>query len=81
MFRFEKCKDEDHTPGYCKSDEFIKEWLVRKFILTYSNNRRFRIDEFENDIVVEEARIAWIPVNTQLREEVIYEVSRTHAFL
>ena len=41
QIRFEKCEqereDELKTGVRCKADEEIKEWLKRKFIITYAN--------------------------------------------
>ena len=71
---FEKCVQENESTVQCKSDQEIKEWLQRKFIVTYTNSRRFVLTEFGEDKVVPEARTNWIPINSQLREEVVFTV-------
>ena len=43
------------------------EFLRRKFILTYTNQRRFRMAQFGERKIVEEARLNWIPIDTQVR--------------
>ena len=37
---FEKC-DPEKFDGECKSDEYIRKWLARKFIIVNMNNNRF----------------------------------------
>ena len=74
---FEKCDQSKQKEGsgvICKSDKVIKEWLQRKFIVTMTNSRRFRLEEFTEGKIVEEARTEWIPFNSQLREEIVYQI-------
>jgi len=66
----------------CKSEGEIKAWLKQKFILTYANQRRFVIEKFtEKEKIVEESRTNWIPINTQLREEVVFKLFITDLYL
>lgn len=72
VIQFEKCE-----PGKgveCKSDQEILRWLQRKFILTYANQRRFILEKFDQFKIVEESRTTWIPINTQVREEIVFEL-------
>lgn len=74
--RFEKCEPKEGSDVICKSNEEIMKWLQRKFIVTMTNQRRFRLEEFSKEgKVVEEARTVWIPFNSQLREEIVYQIS------
>lgn len=76
---FEKCNSETYEgPGTCKSDEEIRQWLARKFILIYQNNQRFetRVYEFEKKVQTE-SRTVWIPINSQIREEIVFKIQLT----
>ena len=72
---FEKCDNSTFTgPGLCKSDEQIKQWLARKFIVINMNQIRFSTSEYDERKVTEEAKFIYIPVNSQIREEVVHKV-------
>ena len=80
VIHFEKCSnsDEQFDGIECKDQSEITEWLQRKFILTYTNQKRFIREQFnQNDKIVSEARVNWIPINTQIREEVNFRASLT----
>ena len=62
----------------CKSKEEILEWLRRKFVVTFVNQRRFRLEAFDEGKIVEESRTNWIPINTQIREEIVFKLRVTH---
>ena len=72
VFQFEKCRNQTdstaangaETAVTCKSDEEIYSWLQRKFILLKYNQRRFRLETFDSDKVVEESKTAWIPITS-----------------
>jgi len=73
---FEKCDNSTYVgPGVCKSEEQIKGWLARKFILINFNQMRFETREFSPKLkIVEELKLLWVPISTQLREELVYKV-------
>ena len=75
---FDKCNEPQGSPIKCKSDTEIKSWLRRKFILLVYNQRRFRLEKFDSFKVVPESRTAWVPINSQLREEFVFNVQMTH---
>ena len=75
---FDKCNEPEGSPIKCKSDTEIKSWLRRKFILLVYNQRRFRLEKFDSFKVVPESRTAWVPINSQLREEFVFNVQMTH---
>ena len=54
------------------------DWLRRKFVVTFVNQRRFRLEAFDEGKIVEESRTNWIPINTQIREEIVFKLSVTH---
>ena len=72
---FEKCDEPDGSSLVCKSDTEIKTWLQRKFILVLYNQKRFRLEAFNKSKIVPESRSEWVPINSQIREEVVYTVS------
>ena len=74
VIEFQKCEKK----AYCKSDTEIKDWLKRKFILTYTNRKRFQIEEFNNQKIIDEAKTTWIPINSQLREDVVFQLQVTN---
>ena len=56
----------------------ITSWLRRKFIFMAVNNVRFEVSSFDDaNKLNPEVRTLWIPVNTQLREEVVYKIQLT----
>ena len=79
MIQFEKC--DPTLRSTCKDEDEILRWLRRKFILTYTNQRRFRIQNYDEKKVVEEARTNWIPINSQLREEIVFKMEITELTL
>ena len=80
VIQFEKCEQEGRQRP-CKDDQTILEWLRRKFIITYANQRRFVIEEFQENKIVEESRTNWIPINSQLREEIVFKLQMTDLLL
>jgi len=80
VLSFEKCNQEGRE-RLCKSESEILKWLRQKYILTYANQRRFVIENFTADKIIEESRTNWIPINSQLREEVVFKLFITDLFL
>ena len=64
VLEFDKCQETPENPIKCKSDDEILQWLRRKFILIYSNGRRFQMEEFGVHKIIEEARTTWVPINS-----------------
>ena len=52
-----------HT--YCKTDEEILEFLRDKWIMLLVNQIRFDSEGFDEATSNPEARVKWIPINTQ----------------
>ena len=68
-------KEAEEASGItCKAKEEIYEWLKQKYMLTFTNQIRFRLEEFSEGKIVKESRTTWIPINTQLREEIMFEI-------
>ena len=77
MIQFEKCNPSTSAVS-CKSETQIQDWLRDKYILTFKNQRRFDVEEFQkNHKIVEESRTNWIPINVDVKEEIALKVSRT----
>ena len=80
---FERCTNSTYTgEGACKSDEYITEWLKRKFVLVAQNNERFSsLDYAHGAKVVSETVVEWLPINTQVREELVMRIQLTELYL
>ena len=79
VFLFERCDPETFTQGECQSDEAITDWIRRKFVIIYFNQMRFNTLEYaENGKISREAKLVYIPINSQLREEIVYQVQLTN---
>ena len=74
VLNFEKCQNS--TSGtICKSPEDIDMWLRRKFVLVNSNRMRFSTRDYKSrSKIAKESHLSWIPINSQLREEVVYKI-------
>ena len=77
-----------HDGGYfaengitCKSQDQITDFLRNKFLLMLYNQKRFAPGAFKDQSIVEEARLLWTMVNTQIRQTIPFKVSKTHVFL
>ena len=81
VLNFEKCQNS--TSGtICKSPEDIIMWLRRKFVLVNSNRMRFSTRDYDSKSkVVKESFLNWVPINSQLREEVVYKIYLTDLYL
>ena len=78
---FERCNNSTFG-GVCKSDVEISKWLQRKFILINTNRMRFSTREFEPETkLIKESSLIWVPISSQLREEVVYRVYLQDLFL
>ena len=71
---FRMCEGED----YCESREAIQAWLKRKFIVLLYNQKRFDTRKFHSASVIEESKIEYIPINTQVREIIPFRINRVH---
>jgi len=45
------------------------------------NQKRFDSGKYGDQSVKEEARLLWLPINTQMRQTIPYKVSKTHLYL
>ena len=68
---FQRC-DNSTFDNACKSEEEITRWMMRKFIIVYMNNERFSTRDYSENRVLKETTILWHPLNSQIREEVVY---------
>lgn len=66
---------------HCESKEKIREWLSRKYIVLLYNQSRFNPTAFFDEAKIQEKRIVYIPINSQVREIHQFKVQRTHVNL
>ena len=71
---FEKCNNNDK----CKSEAEITSFLRRKFIFTVQNQNLFQTDDYSPDKVTETAKLAWFPINSEMRGEYINEIKMSY---
>ena len=57
---FKMCEGE----SYCESQEDIKKWLQRKFIVLLYNQIRFDSENFLDNAKIKESRLAYIPISS-----------------
>lgn len=62
---------------YCESEETIRKWLKRKFVLLIFNEIRFELDGFGHHASVKASKLLYMPINSQVREIVPYKVQLT----
>ena len=61
----------------CESEENIREWLKRKYIVIIYNQIRFDSEEYFMDSVVPEARMAYIPISSQTKDIIAHKIQLT----
>lgn len=67
--RFKMCEGEG-----CESEEAIREWLKRKYIVIIYNHIRFDTEQYFMDSIVRESRLAYIPISSQTQEIISFKV-------
>ena len=62
-----KCDPDNPPPDkQCKSDEEIKNWMKRRYVVVLKNQQRFDADGYEaKTTVVSESRVNWFPIASQ----------------
>lgn len=65
----------------CKSGAEITEFLRNKFFIMLYNQKRFDTGSFGDESVKKEAKLLWLPINTQMRQTIPYKVSKSHLAL
>ena len=69
MVVFEKCDSE--TGIKCKSESDIAEWMVDKYLIILTNQKKFISHKFEEDRLKARAELNWIRLNSASRHETI----------
>ena len=59
---------------YCKDTEEIKAFIRNKYLVLLYNQIRFDSNSYENEAMVPESRLKWIPINSRLPLSVPYEI-------
>ena len=71
--KFRMCEGE----SYCESKEDIRKWLSRKFIILLYNQIRFDPENFHELTKIEESRISYVPISSQVRNIHPFAVRQT----
>ena len=74
--RFRMC--EGGPEKGCESEENIRKWLQRKFIVIIYNSIRFENEGYHDEAAVYESRLIYIPINSQVRNIQSFKVQTTH---
>ena len=61
----------------CKSDAEILKFFRGRYIMLMYNQIRFNKDEFGEERITKESRIAWLKINTQVRQTLGFKVLTT----
>ena len=62
----------------CKEKEEILEWIKGKYIVLLYNQIRFSQEDYFSDSRIEESRILYIPVSSQIRQIIPHKIQETH---
>ena len=58
----------------CESEENIREWLKRKYIVIIYNQIRFDSERYFMDSKIAESRLTYIPLSSQTRQIIPYKI-------
>ena len=58
----------------CKSYEEIRQFMRRKFVITYENQSIFKLDKYDHRKITRESNLVWHPMNTVLKQETVTQV-------
>ena len=68
-----RCEGED----YCASPDEIKDYFRGKYFGILMNTIRFDSTKWEEESIVKESLLSWIPIATQTQQEFPFQVART----
>ena len=68
-----KCKDRPD----CKSEQEITEFLKGKYIGIYYNQKRFDARRFRDDAFISQSEVIWVPISSQITEQVLVNVKQS----
>ena len=74
--RLNRCVETDTLT--CRTEEEITQFFRNKLLLILYNQKRFDSSQFEYESFVNEARFNWMYVNTQVREQIPFKVTKTN---
>ena len=77
MITFERCKNGTDSAITCKSDKEINDWLVGKYILTLSNQKKFVQHKFEDERTLRTSETKWHALAADTRIDYVYQITRT----
>ena len=65
---FEKCNNQTIVPANtCHSDEDLKQWMMRKFIIVVQNEIQFQIVDYSENKIKPIAKLIWHPFSSWMR--------------
>ena len=70
---FVKC-DPNVSEIPCKSDEEIKQWMKRLFIVHLTNSIRFDQTGYKEETIAYESKFVWTPIRSTTTAELIFEI-------
>ena len=76
MVVFEKCDPNDAT-RMCKSEEEISAWMLEKYIIVFTNQKKFISYEFGQKGIEKSAQLTWYPLNTDSRLDFVTHIYRS----
>ena len=65
----------------CKSETERTQFLRNKFFLMLYNQKRFDTSSYTDKGIIEESKLLWQPINTQMRVTYPYKISKTKVAL
>ena len=63
---------------YCEKREDILKWLSGKYVMLVYNSINFDSEKFYEESRREESQIAYIPINSQMRDIVPHRIEMTY---
>lgn len=73
--------DPETSAVKCKSPEEITAFFRNKFLIFLFNEKYFDSNQYEENAIVEQGKILWLQVNTQVQQMLPYKISKTQIFL
>ena len=70
-----------NRPGYCKTEEEILDYFRGKYLILLYNEIRFDQKFYGDESIKARSHMAWLPINTQVRQTLPFKVSTTQLFL
>ena len=76
-----KCNNDTRVEKDCLPEVDIRKFLRDKWLIFFNNQIRFDSQNYNEDSILGESRMTWIPVNTQFQQSIPYKTHRSQLFL